>query len=51
MPIGSAPPDPYKDPVAYIRWLYEELDRLTGAGDLVGARKLLDEIRDIVERL
>ena len=51
MPIGSAPPDPNKDPMAYIRWLYEQLDSLTAAGDLVGARRLLDKIRDTIEQL
>jgi hypothetical protein len=49
--MGTAPPDPYTDPKAYLVWLSDEMDRCLQEGDKVGLTRLRDELRAVTERL
>jgi hypothetical protein len=49
--MATAPPNPYKDPEAYLAWLADEMSRCLLEGDTVGLSKLSDELLAIKEQL
>lgn len=48
---GNVPPDPWKDPAAYLVWYHDQVAELAAAGLLVELNAFIDVQRPIIDRL